>query len=173
MKYHTIHSALWEDEKIQEVSTDAVLLYVYLFSNAKCSFSGIYKISPRTMEFDTRLKSVKNLLTELCQTGLIAYDFKKNSVWVRGKLKHHKNTFHSYGTTKSILNDLEEFRHCSFLEALTARYPELLDLSVTLERLRKQRYKDGKAESVSESVSVIVSPPSKGYRWDIEGVSNE
>ena len=167
MKYHTIHSNIWDDEKVKGLSIEATHLFIYLFSNNKCTFSGIYKISPEFIGFETRLPNVKNLLTELCQAGLIAYDFKKSAVWVRGKLKHHKNTFHSYGTTKSILNDLEEFRGCSFLESLTAMYPELLDLSITLERLRKQRYKQEPKSvecntTVSESVSVIVSPPSRG-----------
>jgi hypothetical protein len=181
MKYHTVHSAIWEDEKIQEVSTDAVLLYVYLFSNYRCSFSGIYKISPKTIENETRLPEVRSLLTELSKEGLIAYDFKKNAVWVRGKLKHHKSTFDSWCIAKSIWNDLEEFRSCSFLEALTTKYPELLELSITLERLRKQRYKtkemkqitDGKADTVSESVSVTVRGVSRGSQEGIEGVSNE
>jgi len=176
MKYHTIKSNLWQDEKVALLSCEAKLLFIYLFSNEKCSMSGLYKISPDFMSFETKLPNVNGYLQELASENLIRYDFKKNSVWVIGKLKHHKNTFHSYGVVKSICNDLEEFRYCSFFDSIMTQYPELLDLSITLERLKKQRYKDKALTSdvsdiVSDSVSVIVSPLSKGYREGIEGVS--
>ena len=170
MRYHTIVSSLWQDDRIRKITPRQKLTYIYLFSNEKCTLSGIYKIAPEMIAFETQIteEEATSDLEALNQIMLISYDFKKNVVWVRGKIKHHKNTWKTYESAKSVSNDLAEFHDCCFSLDIPIKYPETLDMAIMLEDLRKRRYKPKEAKdpkedvTVSESVSESVSVPTRG-----------
>ena len=93
-------------------------------------------------------EEISTLLEELHKISLISYDFKKNSIWIKGKIKHHKNTFSTYESCKSISLDLDEFKNCCFYQSIFEKYPELIDLALTLETLKQRRYKTKEQEVV-------------------------
>ena len=172
MRYHTILSSLWQDDKIRKTSPRLKLTYIYLFSSDKCPLSGVYKISPEMIAFETQIteEEARADLEALSQIKLISYDFQKNVVWVRGKIKHHKNTWGTYESAKSVSNDLAEFHDCCFSLDIPIKYPETLDMAIMLEDLRKRRYKPKETKAtkedvtVSENVSESVSVPTRGAR---------
>ena len=145
MKYHTVHSAIWEDEKFIELSSNEKLIYIYLFSNHRCPPSGIYKLSKNTISFELciELQTVKDSIRNLVSAGLIAHDKSKNGFWIKGKIKHHKVSFKDYMTIKSITNDLNSFIGATWHQSFFDRYPEFIDIGIQLENMKKLRY--GKA----------------------------
>ena len=141
MKYHEIKSDIWEDEKFIELKTEEKLLFIYLSTNQRCPPSGMYKLSIRTVEFETGIIDCSFALDRLVDLGLIEFDKKKNSFWICGKIKHHKTNFNSdYVTVKSISNDLENFKATSWYSSIFDKYPQLIDIGIQLEQMKKIRY---------------------------------
>lgn len=142
MKYHTIKSDLWEDEKFQELTCSQKLLFIYLFANRRCPPSGIYKLSNQTIcfELNVEITELKKDIKILCSAGMIAHDNSKNSFWIKGKIKHHKASFKDYMTVKSITNDLNSFVGATWHQSFFDRYPEFIDIGIELERMKKLRY---------------------------------
>lgn len=142
MKYHTLKSEIWEDEKIIELSAIEKLIFIYLSTNARCPCSGIYKLSIPTMSFELNIeiKDIKESLETLSKNNLISFDNLKNSVWVQGKIKHSKIDFKNYVAIKSISNDLDSFKGSSWYGAFFDKYPEFIDIAIKLEDMKKIRY---------------------------------
>jgi len=137
-QFHSIHSNIWEDDKFRRLSGSSKLLYVYSFSNHRCPISGIYKLSPESMAFDTGIHpDCKAELRELIEIGLIAYDFARNVIWVRGKIKHDKS-WTTKMRMKSIKSNLSEFSKCSFMTIVFEQYPFLADLAIEAEQERNR-----------------------------------
>jgi hypothetical protein len=138
-QFNTIHSNIWEDEKFRKLkSSDSRLLFIHLFSNTRCPVSGIYKIAPETMSFETNIiPDCKANLEEIIQVGLVLYDYEKSAIWVRGKIKHDK-AWKAPMRMKSIKRSLDEFSQCSFMESVIKQYPQLTDLAVEVEKEQKE-----------------------------------
>lgn len=137
-QFNSIHSNIWEDEKFLHLaSSDPKLLFIYLFSNHRCPVSGIYKISLKTMSNETGIEACEATLQEVIDVGLVKYDFEKNVVWVRGKIKHDKS-WTTKMRTKSIKSNLDEFVHCSFMRYVFEQYSFLKDLAIEAEQERKR-----------------------------------
>ena len=148
MKYHTIKADIWEDEKIRVLDANQKLLFFYLFSNRRCPPSGIYKLSIESAAFEITLPQDKvlNALKELIHQELISFDPKRNSFWVRGKIKHHKVDFRDYVALKSIRNDLDAFKDVSWYQDFFEKYPQFIDIAIELEELKKIRYQKNTAK---------------------------
>jgi hypothetical protein len=142
MKYHTIKSDLWEDEKILELNPLQKLLFLYLFSNSRCPPSGIYKLSLQTVSFELNVPAleIKEALKALSHKLLVSYDHSKNSFWVQGKIKHGRIDFKNYVAMKSIVNDLDNFKGSSWYVLFFDKYPEFIDAAIKLEEMKKIRY---------------------------------
>jgi hypothetical protein len=88
------------------------------------------------MSFDTGIHpDCKAELEELIEIGLIAYDFSRNVIWVRGKIKHDKS-WTTKMRMKSIKSNLSEFSKCSFMAIVFEQYPFLADLAIEAEQER-------------------------------------
>lgn len=137
-QFNTIHSNIWEDEKFRKLkNSDPKLLFIHLFSNTRCPISGIYKISAETMSFETGIvPDLKASLEELIRMDLVSYDYEKNVVWVRGKIKHDKS-WTTKMRMKSIKRSLAEFSKCSFMQIVIQQYPFLTDLAIEVEKEAK------------------------------------
>lgn len=82
-EYRSVQTRMWrEDEWFQSQPTDARLLFIYLFTNPSASVSGIYRLSLRTIEFESGIpsKRVKELLAQFSADGKVYFD--NGVVWV-------------------------------------------------------------------------------------------
>lgn len=106
-KYHQIDVETWED-LLEFESAGAKALYIFLFSNAFCRPSGLYKIKLKTM-FSYTSATLEDLKA-LCGK-LIEYDFETNEVFVRGKMKRVFSGLKNNVKMKlSILSDYKGLR---------------------------------------------------------------
>jgi hypothetical protein len=172
VKFHNINSNLWESEDFSSFSDKAKVLFLFLYTNERCNFAGIYKI---------RLKTISHFLNWSAETTLeaikeidgkwIVYDFEKSVVWIKGKLKHHKSSFSSERQLQNILETLLEFQSCCFDSEfkLTYKHFNLFDIPEQLELLNKLNSDKG-IDSDSDGVSDSDSDRrvSKGYGKGIE-----
>jgi hypothetical protein len=78
---------LWTDPFIQDLSPEAKLLFIYLWTNKHCNQAGLYEITLRTIAFDTGL-SVESLPEIMKQIEpKVAWYPEQNLVWVKNFLK--------------------------------------------------------------------------------------
>ena len=78
---------LWTDPFIQELSPEAKLLFIYLWTNKHCNQAGLYEITLRTIAFDTGLsvESLPEIMKQL--EPKVAWYPGQNLVWVKNFLK--------------------------------------------------------------------------------------
>ena len=78
---------LWTDPFIQELSSEAKLLFIYLWTNKHCNQAGLYEITLRTIAFDTGLsvESLPEIMKQL--EPKVAWYPEQNLVWVKNFLK--------------------------------------------------------------------------------------
>ncbi len=129
--FNSIHSSMWEDDKFRKLADlKSRLLFIYAFTNHRCSVSGIYKISIETMSFELGFSpDCITQLQEVIDVGLVSYDFNKNVIWVHGKMKFDKS-WRAKMRLKSIQRSIDEFSKCSFMSDVYSRYPFLIELAL-------------------------------------------
>ncbi len=137
--FNSIHSSVWEDDKVLKlVDHKSKLLFIYSFTNHRCPVSGMYKISLRTMGYETELhKDCEKHLREVIDAGLVSYDFDKNVIWVHGKMKFDKS-WTTKKRIKSIERSLDEFSKCSFIPQVYAKYDFIIDLILEADKRAKE-----------------------------------
>ncbi len=170
-QFNTIHSNIWEDEKFRKLKcSDSKLLFVYVFSNTRCPVSGIYKIAIETMSFETGIApDCKANLEEIIQVGLVLYDYERNTIWVRGKIKHDK-AWKAPMRMKSIKRSLAEFSKCSFIQSVFHQYPSLTDLAIEAENEEKA-LRGSRASEPEEALEAEVASEIDGSADGMERVS--
>ena len=78
----------WDsDDWFQELSIDSRYLFIYLWSNNHCNQAGLYKITPKTIAFETKLAEVA--IPELMRmlSPKVKWWPEYNLVWVKNFIK--------------------------------------------------------------------------------------
>ena len=90
-EYRQIHTQLWKDSWVLDLSPDRKLLFIYLFSNERANLSGIYELPVRVMAFETGLpqEMIEESLRYFGECGKVEYDFLSSYVWVRNLLRYN------------------------------------------------------------------------------------
>jgi uncharacterized phage protein (TIGR02220 family) len=108
-KYRPLWCDFWDDPDIEKLSLNSKIVYIFLFSNRKCTESGIYGISKRHISERTGI-DIKKI--DICFDELstkITYDNKAEIVFVhafmRRNFKGRPDLLES-----SILNDAENHK---------------------------------------------------------------
>lgn len=100
MAYRKIGTGIWQDPWFEELTPNAKLLFVYLFTNDVCNQSGMYQISMRRMKFESGI-DVEVVLKEL--TGKVSWDADYQIIWVKNFVKWQcQNSNFLIGALKSI-----------------------------------------------------------------------
>lgn len=161
-RYHQIDVEAWED-LVQFESPGPKLVFVYLFSNAACRPSGLYKILPQTIHYHTgtTLEDLKALCGKF-----IEYDFETNEVFVRGKFKRVLSGFKNNEKMRSaILADYKGLRSPllsslffnKYKEALKGLCDPPLHLHLHLPKKEEEREKEEKKVIVAKPDSILES----------------
>src|SRR5690606_12924852 len=65
MRTRIIWTKIWEDDWFQSLSDNAQKLFLYLLTNSRINMCGFYQISERVLLFDTRIKNLDKVKSEL------------------------------------------------------------------------------------------------------------
>ena len=107
MAQRSFDDALWGDDVIQELAPHAKLLFIYLWTNTHCNSAGLYRITNRTVSFETGIpaEELPELFTILENTNKIKRQPEDNIVWVRSFLKYQsKSPKFLTGVARSLLS---------------------------------------------------------------------
>lgn len=102
--YRQIYTQIWRDDWFQELEPEAKLLFIYLFSNDSSNLLGLYKISLRTIAFETGLEIdyIKSTIQYFSEHGKVHY--QDGYIWVVNLLRYNFNR--SDKTVIHIKNEL-------------------------------------------------------------------
>lgn len=86
--YRTIRMSFWNDPFVEEMTAEAKLLYLYLFTSPHTNNLGILEITRRKMSFETGLSetSIASILTFLESAGKVVMD--GNAIWLCNFIKN-------------------------------------------------------------------------------------
>jgi hypothetical protein len=121
-RYHPVWSGLWDDEDLEGLPFEVKGFFIFLFTNARMTPSGIYRATDTQLAVDTHLpkKRVHRYLMALVERHRIVRD--GTWVFVRGYLARQ-------GKNPQFLRSVEkDVRQCTsrpILEAFNQRYPLL------------------------------------------------
>lgn len=98
-----VSNVIWDD--LADVSNDALMLYLWSFTNPRCGMAGVYKV-PRRMLADARLDPAATdaALGELEERGILYY--RGGVLWVKSRVKRLRMLTEQMG--KSVAKDLSE-----------------------------------------------------------------
>lgn len=128
--FSKIESAIWRNLKRKKLSSDAKVLFIYLFSNPHRNGVGLYVLPKPYIENDLDMSSetVQKGFEELFQNGLATYYDPLETVFIRGFLEHNPlmNQNMETGAINSLLETPEVFKS-----------PQIRDLITVLEQFDK------------------------------------
>lgn len=77
MKVRDFDSAFWNDDDVRKLSWLATLLYIWTFTNRRCTPTGIYKVDRLEIAAATGIEAgkIEGLFTELKAAGLARYAY--------------------------------------------------------------------------------------------------
>ncbi len=84
-KHRQISTLFWSDPWVEQLNTVDKCLYIYLFTNAVATLSGVYQLSTRTMSIETGIEK-ENLIIQLKKFE------KENKVKYKDNVMAVKNT---------------------------------------------------------------------------------
>jgi len=123
--YRQIHTKIWADEKIEQLSPLSMLTFIYLFSNDHRNEAALYHITIKKISNETNQTQdqVRASLDELISQNLIKYDFDNNVVWVINALRYQSI---SPKGIIAIKKDIAGIRKSPLVEEFASYYIDLL-----------------------------------------------
>ena len=158
--FRQVHSKMWgKDKWFLDVEPLHKLLFIYLFTNEAASFSGLYELPLKVMEFETGL--TKEVIEEgfdyFSSKDKAYYDEETSVVWVVNMPKYH--TMKSPPQKKKVLSDLALVPYCHLLEQCLERN------GIDMRELKPQ--KDNAVRPLSDSKpDLMVGALARVTGWD-------
>lgn len=154
-----IDNAIWDDPEFESLSPYATLLYLWSFTNPRCDWSGMYKVSHRGMgESKVPLDAIPAALAELAE-GRFAF-YEDNVLWVRARVKRLQSRGRSPQMAKAVVKDL---RRVGPGHVLMGRWMEEYSSDPWLRDALAEGYREGtdtlSEPPVSKPDSDTLSPP--------------
>jgi hypothetical protein len=125
--YRKFHIQFWKDEKVQLLNPIEKALLIYLFTNESVGQSGIYLVTPKTIENETGIdsKTVRQLLAS--RLSMIEWCEEKNIVFVRS-FKRYNPGGQPNLIARAIWNDRKKYDVPEMWEIFKEIYPEYSEL---------------------------------------------
>ena len=88
--YRTIESSFWSDPKVQSLSPQAKLVFLYLITNDRAHVSGIYYLPMAVMAVETGypINTLSRVVRELIACETIAIDSERAIFWVKKMFRY-------------------------------------------------------------------------------------
>jgi hypothetical protein len=159
--YRSVKVQMWRaDEWFQDLPTDARLFWVYLFTNPSARVAGIYKLTTRTMCFESGLPAerIEELKAQFSKAGKA--HFEDDVVWVVKMRELQSPGKISPKLQTGIDNDLAEIPPCDLKRQYMIRYGYPIDtISTTQNRVEIPITTYNTAQhSTTQSGAVVAGP---------------
>jgi DnaD/phage-associated family protein len=145
-EFRQLHTSAWTDRWFLALPSDEKLLFIYLFTNARASVSGLYELPLAVISFETRLAVdvIENSLKRFVTEEKIRYDFNEEVIFVINMFKYQGSS--SPKLLRRIKKDIDSVPECELksyaIDTLSIPYDYGNDTTVSV------------SVSVSDSVSV-------------------
>ena len=161
-EYRKIHTRIWEDPWFFDLAPDEKLLFVYLFSNAATSVSGIYERHARYMAFEVGLplERVMEILAKFERDGKVEYE--DGIVWVKNMRKYQDSRSEKIQT--AIKKDLDNIPDSPIKRRYMKHYGMLAEIE------DREGEEDG-TDRVSEDDEVHENRTPIAYTYPMDRVS--
>ena len=122
--YRQVHPEMWDDPFFLELSPDEKLLFIYMFTNARTSLSGLYEISRKQIAFHTGLDNefIKETLLKFQKLGKILHS--DSVFFVVNQFKRHFSKSPKVETR--VKNDINEIKDCEPKRVCIRVFEELM-----------------------------------------------
>ena len=120
--YRKVHTKFWTDHKVEPLSKEAKLLFLYLMTNPHRPSSGLYQITKERMARDCTMtvEEVEKALMELAALELVLYDNENSMVLVINAVKYLAQK--SKQMRQSVVNCIV-YNNTPLAEELLKRHP--------------------------------------------------
>lgn len=120
----------WTDLKVEKMTPEEKLLFIWLFTNPYRNWTGIYKLPLPMIPEHTGLdlKSIRNGIETLLNLEVISYDEVFKMVFVKSMLKRQMGIGEetlSEKQKKGILNHLKTLHNCPLIQEFLEKYSHL------------------------------------------------
>ena len=108
--YRQIHVSIWKDSWFLDLQPDEKLLFIYLFSNESTSLSGMYRLSPKVICFETGITQARlsEILAMFEAAGKVYHE--GDVIWMVNMRKFHETK--SWKVQLRIQDDLAAIPDC-------------------------------------------------------------
>jgi hypothetical protein len=171
MTERSIDTAIWSDSWFQELTPPQKLLFIYLWTNPRCSSAGIYEVSVRSISFDIGLP--QEVIPELLE-GLspkVCWYPQHSLIWVKNFLRRQTRSPHFLVAVAKSLRHLPPEIVSEFLaynntvsipslyrmQTVSIPYADPMDTEVDRSDQSKTR-PDQKKNKTRESISSPIAP---------------
>lgn len=114
-----VNSAIWEDERFDELSPEGKLLYLWSFTNSRCGMSGVYRVKLKSIgEGCLPPKKRDEALKELEAADYLRY--VDGFLWVRSRVKHLRSK--GLKIARGVIRDIERVPEDHLLRAAFLTY---------------------------------------------------
>ena len=88
MSYRKFSTYTWQDKRFEKLEPIERYLFIYLWTNDICNQAGMYEITLRRIQFDTKVspRDLEGALKVLAP--MVEYDTMKEVVWIKSFLKN-------------------------------------------------------------------------------------
>lgn len=118
----TITTDFWLDTKVEEMSSTAKYLLLYLLTNPKTNLAGCYEVTYRRASNDTGLtaKQVESAMAELCEANVVGYCVETNECLIFHWDRY--NWTSSPKLDKPLVESISTVKHPPFMAWLINKY---------------------------------------------------
>ncbi len=141
--YTGIYDTFWTDKKVESLSDDAKLLFLYLITCPHRNIIGFYRLPKKYIaaDLDWSVERVSKGLGMLCEAGLIGYDETVSIVLIRKFLRH--NPINNPNQEKAAESKISELEDNSLFGEFLAFLNTLAKPLKTLEETVSKRLPEG------------------------------
>lgn len=151
--YRRVTTGLWYDPKVEELSSDATYVWLYLLTSPSGNIAGCYEVTRRRIARDAKLDidTVTSALQELADTNVISYSDATNEVLVKNWRKY--NWTKSKNLVKPITEAIETVKDPNFKAFLESAFTEWFGIpyQYPIDTVSKGYGYDSVSVSVSDS----------------------
>lgn len=180
--YRQIHTSIWKDQWFMDLDPSEKLLFIYLFSNEQASMSGLYKVPPKVIAFETGLdmQQVRDAMAKFDRDGKVHYDWSTGTVWVCNMPKYHEARSATQQTR--IAKDValipdgpikQAYLQSLGADSMLARYPMATTMGEIAEGMAEEGDDDAIIHIAQRLTGLLVTPSDIPTitAWEREGVT--
>lgn len=166
--YRQIHTKIWKDTWFFELSSDAKLLWIYLFSNERANLTGLYDLHERIIAFETGLsvETIRATFDLFAAAGKAYYE--DGWVWVPNLIKYNAGSLNSVKIRTHIEGLLAQTPDSSLKARCIAYYNTLVDDEYRIDTLSigyPTRYQEHEHEHEHEHIPTGADAPVTFSDW--------